>query len=213
MARAKRRDAPRAREETEQRLVHAVEELLRDEGFAALGVNAVAQRAGVDKVLIYRYFDGLPGLLRRYAESGSFWPTLDEILGADRAVLREPDPARLGARVLAAYARALRARPITLELLAWECSERNDLTIVLEEVRERAAMELLAELPAPRGPHARITGVLISAAIHYLAVRGRHIQRFAGIDVGTDAGWAEIESAFEPMLRAAAGSAEKREQG
>jgi AcrR family transcriptional regulator len=199
-----KRAAPRAREETELRLVQAVEDILREEGFAALGVNAVAQRAGVDKVLIYRYFDGFPGLLRRYAESGAFWPSLDEILGADRAVLREPDPAKLGARVLASYARALRARPVTLELLAWECSRRNELTQVLEEVRERQAMELFAALPASSRiaePRVALAAALLSAGIHYLAIRGREIQRFGGVDLGGDEGWAAMEEAIEAMFR------------
>lgn len=202
MVRTKRRAAPRGREETEQRLVQAVEDILRDDGFAALGVNAVAHRAGVDKVLLYRYFDGLPGLLRRYAESGSFWPSVDEILGPDRAVLREPDPVRLGARVLTAYARAIRARPITLELLAWECSQRNELTVVLEEVRERTAMLLFAELPAPASDPAIVAAVaLISGGINYLAVRGRHVRLFGGVDIQSDQGWAAMEAAIEPMLR------------
>jgi AcrR family transcriptional regulator len=201
---SEKRAAPRGREETEQRLVQAVEDLLREEGFVGLGVNAVAQRAGVDKVLIYRYFDGFPGLLRRYAESGAFWPSLDEILGPDRALLREPDPARLGARVLASYARALRARPVTLELLAWECSRRNELTRVLEEVRERQALELLASLPASSRiaePRIATAAALLSAGINYLAIRGREIQRFAGVDIGSDAGWAAMEDAIEAMFR------------
>ena len=53
---------------TEQRLVSAVGELLRESGVAALGVNAVAERAGVEKVLVYRYYGGLDGLMEAYAE-------------------------------------------------------------------------------------------------------------------------------------------------
>jgi AcrR family transcriptional regulator len=205
MPKAKQAAPPRAREETERRLVQALEDVLREEGFAAIGVNAVAQRAGVDKVLIYRYFDGLPGLLRRYAESGSFWPTLDEILGADRAVLREPDPARLVARVLGGYARALRARPVTLELLAWECGQRTDLTAVLEDARERAMEQLYAELRdagvGGNDPLQLTVGALLSAGVHYLAMRGRFIPSFAGIAIGSEAGWAAVEEATESIYR------------
>jgi AcrR family transcriptional regulator len=204
MSRAKRKAAPRSREETEQRLVQAVEDILRDEGFAALGVNAVAARAGVDKVLIYRYFDGLPGLLRRFAESGAFWPSLDEVLGPDRELLCEPDPARLGARLLSAYGRALRARPVTLELLAWECSQRNELTPVLEEVRERWGMQVLAALPKgalAEGPRANAAAALLSAAVNYLALRARHIRHFTGVDIQSNEGWAALEAAMEGMLR------------
>ena len=53
----------RDREATRARLIAAVGNLLAREGFKGLGVNAVAREAGVDKVLIYRYFGGLPELI------------------------------------------------------------------------------------------------------------------------------------------------------
>jgi AcrR family transcriptional regulator len=55
--------------ETEQRLLDAVGALLAEAGFSALGVNALARRAGVNKSLIYRYYGGMDGLLRAYAEA------------------------------------------------------------------------------------------------------------------------------------------------
>ena len=54
----------RDRAATEERILTAVGEVLARDGFAAIGVNAIAKQAGVDKVLIYRYFGGLPELLR-----------------------------------------------------------------------------------------------------------------------------------------------------
>jgi AcrR family transcriptional regulator len=51
------------REETTERILEAGLALLAEEGFAALGVNTLARRAGADKQLIYRYFGGLDGVL------------------------------------------------------------------------------------------------------------------------------------------------------
>ena len=53
----------RDRSETTARILAAVGEVLARDGFGALGVNAVAKHAGVDKVLIYRFFGGMPELL------------------------------------------------------------------------------------------------------------------------------------------------------
>jgi AcrR family transcriptional regulator len=50
-------------------LVRAVGTLLARDGFTALGVNAVAKEASVDKVLIYRYFGGMPELLGAFGRS------------------------------------------------------------------------------------------------------------------------------------------------
>lgn len=49
---------------TIQRLKEAVRAIVAEEGVEALGVNAVAERAGVSKVLIYRYFGSFDGLLQ-----------------------------------------------------------------------------------------------------------------------------------------------------
>lgn len=65
-----RRTRPRDRAATEERILAAVGQVLARDGFAAGGVNAVAREAGVDKVLICRYFGGLPGLLRAWGASG-----------------------------------------------------------------------------------------------------------------------------------------------
>jgi len=54
---------------TKERLLEAVDDVLARDGFNGLGINALAREAGVDKVLIYRYFGGLSGLLKAYAEA------------------------------------------------------------------------------------------------------------------------------------------------
>ena len=73
----------RDREATKARILGAVGVVLARDGFGAVGVNAIAKEAGVDKVLIYRYFGGLPELLREWGASGRFWPRVADLLGAD----------------------------------------------------------------------------------------------------------------------------------
>lgn len=47
------------RQTTEMNLIKAVDELIEENGFEGLGINAVAAKAGVSKMLIYRYFNSL----------------------------------------------------------------------------------------------------------------------------------------------------------
>ena len=54
---------PRNRDATNLRILDAAFVVLSDDGFARFGVNCVARAAGCDKKLIYRYFDGIDGLL------------------------------------------------------------------------------------------------------------------------------------------------------
>lgn len=73
----------RNRQLTEKRIVDAAIGLLADEGFQGFGVNAVAARAGVDKVLIYRYFNGLDGLLQFIGETEVLYPSAAAMLDTD----------------------------------------------------------------------------------------------------------------------------------
>ena len=60
------RELLRNRKATEQRLLSAIQELIEESGFEKLGINAVASKAGVSKMLIYRYFGSLDGLVAAY---------------------------------------------------------------------------------------------------------------------------------------------------
>jgi AcrR family transcriptional regulator len=67
------------------------------DGFPRLGINAIAARARVDKVLICRYFGGLDARLAAYAQEASFWLSIDELIGPDL-------PPRCEARAAALHA-------------------------------------------------------------------------------------------------------------
>ena len=59
----------RNREATSARVIAAAATILARDGAAALGVNALAKEAGCDKQLIYRYFDGLEGVMAALGEA------------------------------------------------------------------------------------------------------------------------------------------------
>jgi len=171
-------------------------EVLAEKGFGKLGVNAVAKQAGVDKVLIYRYFGGLSGLMERYANSSEFWPSASELLGDEeqRAELAKMSFAEGFTVVFRRYANALRSRPLTLEILSWETIERNALTIAMEEVRESMGLELMAflsELGPPEADWQAISN-LFSGGIHYLAIRARKITTYTGMSIADDEGWERL---------------------
>jgi AcrR family transcriptional regulator len=193
---------PRDVEATKRRLVDAVGTILARKGFTHLGVNAVAAQAGTDKALIYRYFGGFPRLLEAYAESAAFWPTTEEMAGGPLGDLGAlPLPARV-TRVVHSYIGQLRSRPLTQEILAWELSERNEVTARLEEVRERRGLELMIVLARGLPPTVDIAGVasILAGGVHYLLLRARRIRVFNGIDLRTEEGWARLEAAARAMV-------------
>ena len=60
---------------TERKLINAVDLIVKSEGFEGLGVNKVARKAGVSKILIYRYFGSFGKLLKRCIKDKDFWAT------------------------------------------------------------------------------------------------------------------------------------------
>jgi len=183
---------PRAsRLQTEARLVDALGALLVEEGFTAVGVNAVCARAGVNKALLYRYFGGLDGLMEALASASDFWPSVDEVTGpADE--FRALTAQQRIERFVPAYAAALEKRPRTLAILAWETVARNQLTAHLETVREDWSHALAERMMSPADGLAHpvdgpALGAILSGATHYLLLRKRHIRWYGGLDLHSEA--------------------------
>ena len=192
----------RNRQDTTARILAAVGEVLARDGFGALGVNAVAKHAGVDKVLIYRYFGGMSELLKAWGESGRFWPALDELIGADREAFFALPLAERYARFFEHFIDGLRARPLTLEIMAAEFAERNELTAILETEREEwgaEASRLLGGDAWERRPALRGTTLLLVAGVQYLLIRSRKIRLFGGLDIRSDRDWAALKAAVRQL--------------
>ncbi len=188
---------------TSRRLVSAVGSLLAREGFKGIGVNAVAREAGVDKKLIYRYFGGLSGLIAAFGKEGNFWPSALELAGGD---LKKFSDLSLEERLSVfsrSFIQGLRNRPMTLNIMAWEIVEANELTRELEAVREQSIMEFFKMFffSEERGRELQTTIVLVGAAVSYLMIRSGHIDLYGGLGLATDEDWRKIEDAIGTIIR------------
>ena len=198
------RTRPRDREATKERILAAVGEVLAREGFAAIGVNAIARKAGVDKVLIYRYFGGLPQLLSAWGVSGHFWPRVADLLGDDPQALLDLPIAERYARFFEHFVDELRARPLTVEILAAELAHRNELTEILEAEREawgKEASRVLGGADLAARPFLNGVTLLLVAGVQYLVLRSRRTRIFGGVDLQSDAGWDELKAAITALAR------------
>jgi AcrR family transcriptional regulator len=186
----------RDKESTRLRLLDAVGTLLSREGFGALGVNAVAREAGVDKVLIYRYFGGMNELLRAFGQSGSFWPSIADVIGRDPSELMALPIGERWAKGLSRYAQELRRRPVTKEILAWEQIEQNELTVILQQAREEWFVDLMTHFPDDSDTtdaDVVTTILLLVGAIHYFVVRSRLHADFSGVAIATEEDWQHLD--------------------
>ncbi len=162
--------------QTEQKILQAVEQILLNDGFPAIGINSIARTAGCDKVLIYRYFDGLDGLLLSVAETTDLWWQVNEIITEASDEIGKVPLHDYLMTLLKRHAESLQTMPLTLEIMAWEMSAENNLTVALARTRAQRGMELVKKIRAHyQNPNIDIGGILgvFGAAINYLVIRTR----------------------------------------
>lgn len=189
------------KEQTKIKLITAVGHVLAEQGFKGLGVNKVAKAAGVDKVLVYRYFGGLPQLVKAYSATVDFWPTVQELQGPHPERLLTLAPDQQVAAFFKSFLAALRRRPLTLDILAWELLERNDLTKQLEDIRIKTALEYFDYLDTiPDDENLSAIIVIMSGAINHLLVKSRLSSAVGGIDLDSERGWQSIDKGIELLV-------------
>ena len=186
------------RQQTEQQILQALEAQIRETGMGGIGVNAIARRAGVSKELIYRYFNGLDGLLLAWMQEQDFWTSHRGMLGNDES--SQQTPQQLVLSMLRSQVDALAGNETLREVRRWELVELNEVTAKLAQRREKAARAfidrvdgLTPEIDMPATVSIMLAGVL------YLMLRAKTESQFLGIPIRTDEGWERIFSALETM--------------
>lgn len=188
----------------EKRLLIAVSQIIENEGFIKIGVNKVAKQAKCDKVLIYRYFGGLEGLLSTWAKENDFY-TLAYRTYSERVAKSESpeDIIKLTQSVLLEQLNFLRTNKLMQELLAWELSGNSSFRSIQDE-RERNGFKLQEELEKKLGiesKDARMFITILIASINYIVLATRQYQLFNGIDFSNQEAWELFKQAIEKYIR------------
>ena len=130
----------RDRETTERRLLDTIGQMITESGFEKIGINAVASQSGVSKILIYRYFGSVEGLMAAYIRQHDFWINFPQEL-PDRSQL----PTFLK-NMFKEQIEQLRSNPTLKRLYRWELSSDNAIVMTLREQREKAGMQRLTKI-------------------------------------------------------------------
>lgn len=192
----------RDKEATRAKILEAVGGILSRHGFARLGINSVAEEAGVDKVLIYRYFGGLEELLRVYADEYPAACGLPPLAWPPREKMFLPSV--ITSMLLQNQLDELRRRPVAQETIRWELQDSNTLTNLIASVREKMAKEYLARLPfdMERHPECDLGAVLalLHAGISHLVVSAAKLDYYQGIDLKSARGWKRVEQVIGALV-------------
>jgi AcrR family transcriptional regulator len=194
----------RDKEATQKKILQAFERLITRDGLHNVGINAVAREAGVDKVLVYRYFGGVPQLLAALASQHPLWPSFEEVIGTNALGAADLSAEEIAFRFLTGLVRELRKRPLSLAVLRAELVEQSSLTRELSRAREKWADDMLEYLqstgvsPEVMAPVAAI----LSAGLLHLLLNPALADAFGGVDLKHEDGWKKMEEVLRRMVRA-----------
>ena len=187
----------RNREATEKRLLDTIGQMIAENGFEKIGVNAVAARSGVSKILIYRYFGSVEGLIAAYIQQHDFWINFSfEFPG------REQLPAFLK-KMFQGQIEQLRNNPTLKRLYRWELFSDNEMIVKLREQREKTGVELIDIVTGLTGfprKEIEVMATFLTASITYLVMLEEFCPVYNGIAINQDAGWQQISDEIDAII-------------
>jgi len=187
----------RDREATEKRLLETIGKMISNDGFEKIGINAVATQSGVSKILIYRYFGSVEGLMAAYIRQYDFllnfpieFPNREQLPSFVRNIFQE-------------QIEQLRNNPTLKRLYRWELSCNNDMIVKLREQREKIGVTLVEKVSELTGYPQEEIAVLasfLSASITYLVMLEDFCPVYNGIPLNNDSGWKQIKEGIEVLI-------------
>ena len=191
------KEVTKNRQATEKLLINAVDRLIEENGFEGLGINAVAAKAGVSKMLIYRYFDSLDGLIAAYIQQHDYWINFKE---------ETPDAEHLATfikKIFKNQIRLLRSSYPLRRLYRWELSTNNAQIKRLRDEREEKGLwivDTVSKLSGHPQKETAAVATLLSAAISYLVLLGENYPTYNGVRLQEEKGWEQIESSIDLLV-------------
>ncbi|KGN75671.1 TetR family transcriptional regulator [Porphyromonas macacae] len=185
------------RDLTEKKILDAVGNIIIHEGFENIGVNSVAQKAGVSKMLIYRYFGSLDELITKYILQKDYWIniTVDPVKSSNLS--------RSIKQLFRQQIAQLREDTTLKRLYRWELSAKNVSTNRLREKREQNGCQLIkivSELTHSSEKEVAALATILSASISYLALSEELNPTYNGINLQSEKGWEQIAEGMDLII-------------
>lgn len=188
----------RDKERTKVKILKAVGEVIEQHGTDKVGINLIARAAGVNKVLIYRYFGGVEGVMEQYVKTGEYTSTTSLEFIDNIEIPSQENRGKAWSGILLAAMDDLRERKATRDLIRWEIgSGKPVLANVRNEVANRM-MEKVGQFKNYPDTGALIT--LVMSGIYYLTVSADFRDEIMDVNLKSEEGWQRIEKVIEDLF-------------
>ena len=191
---------------TRAALLNSAASIIASGGLPQLGVNSLAHAANCDKVLIYRYFGGLDGVLAALGAERMLWPHV-ELPPEDTN--HDPSLADSVKDLLLEEWAALSSGTLMLQSSVAELTTHNPLGAATSLQRTELHDQIIAKIKTTHHvpPYIDLPALLelLSAALTLLALRAAHAENSEhaqSFDPATPQGWRRIEKMLSAITRA-----------
>lgn len=188
----------RDRERTKGKILKAVGEVIEQHGTEKVGVNLIARTAGVNKVLIYRYFESVDGLMEQYVKSGEYTSTMADEYIDNMNIVPPEERSKVLSELMQTFLGDLRERKATRDLLRWEIGTGKSM---LSDARNQVAtriVEKVGELPNFKDTSALMA--FLTAGIYYMTIATDYREKMIDVDLHSDEGWKRIENVIDRII-------------
>lgn len=181
---------------SETQLIEAVSTIITEEGFSKMGINKIARTAGCDKVLIYRYFGGLDGLIAVWAKKHDFYIQAYDTFINRIETVNETNLKQITKEILLAQLHFIRENKMNQELLLWELSGGLKFKAIrdLREENGHKLQKILEQKVDTKDLNISMYITLLIASINYIVLSTLEYPLFNGIDFSSDTSWTIYEN-------------------
>ena len=187
----------KSREQTESKILEAVASNVESDCFEKLGINTIALKANVSKMLIYRYFGGLEELVARFIVQKDYWANTATLI---------LNPHSVGDSIKSMFRNQIEQlrNDVTLRRLCrWELSCHNASIDRLRDKREENGCNLIkvvSRLTGCSNSEVASLASILSASISYLTLIEDQCPTYNGIALQTDKGWEQIAQGVDMIV-------------
>lgn len=192
------------KERSKQRLINAVGDVLKTEGYAGLTATNISKAAGLSRRLITIYFDSVDNLIETYVRNKDYWTeasgNIKTIIDENEGINTRNIIDHLLQNQLDYFYKSAEMQ----KLILWEISAKTKIMYEVSEDRERLGSKIFEladkELVNEDTDIRAVSGLLV-AGIYYMVLHAKSTgTSFCGIDISQREGMQRIKNAITSIL-------------
>jgi AcrR family transcriptional regulator len=194
----------RNRAATTDRILNAFEQILAEQGMDGVSITRITEKAQVSKVLIYRYFGGLEGLISQYIESGRVLPRYTPLMQEQIRPTQQQDLATFWSTNALQPFRQMRTSASARQLLKEAVQNHDPLCDTVSQSLDQEFTQLVHQLSLIKGGDTEALSAVVLGGLSYLTIQAQLDRSVLGMDLRREEDWQRVEKAVQLIYQSLA---------